>query len=88
MAFMTPDPSYSDPERAAIVSQAHSGAALDVLRCPRDGAVLKVFFATFQPRSNGATPRGVAHPDWGDVTGISVLCPQCGALSARMDISR
>ena len=78
---------YTDSESATIVSQAHDDGALEGLRCPRDGAVLRVFFASFRPYQKGATPRGIVHHDWGDVTSVSVECPACGALRARMEIS-
>jgi len=79
---------YSDPESAAIVVQAHDGEPLELLRCPRDGAVLKVFFAGFCPHQRGTVVRGVVHEDWGDVTSISVECPECGAARPRIDLSR
>ena len=88
MTFVARALPYSDPEVREIVVQAHDGAALELLRCPRDGAVLKVFFASFRPHRSGTVVHGVVHDDWGDVTSISVECPECGGARPRIDLTR
>ncbi len=79
---------YSNGEIKQIVVEARRGTSLEVLHCPRDRTVLKVFFSEFHAHVPNDPVQGVLCEDWGDVTEISVECPVCGARRARASLRR
>lgn len=79
---------YTGGEVRQILAEAHRGASLRMLHCPRDGAPLRVFCSQFRPGARGTFVPDVLGARWEDVTEISVECPLCGARRARASLRR
>lgn len=77
---------FSTTEVQQILSEVRGGASLEELHCPRDRAVLKVFFSKFRTPNRSGHPKGVLHGVWGDVTEITLECHTCGAWRARISL--